>query len=158
MALVIGTRPLLASAAAWTVGAAVSIAVGLLALSLVGPGLRDAGIDTLPPQESGDLLSATHSPPPSAVVDPTLSAPTSSSHAAPTDRMVNTAGGSLVARCSQSGAFLVYWTPAPGYRADNVRRGPAPTVHISFAGTGREISVDVRCVAGSPVATTRSDE
>ena len=45
--------------------------------------------------------------------------------AVPTSAVLSSPGGTVVADCRPGGAYLVSWSPAPGYEAGTVRRGPA---------------------------------
>ena len=65
------------------------------------------------------------------------------------DRVLTSTGGTVVARCVDGGAYLVSWSPAQGYRAEEVRRGRAAVARVSFAAS-RKIVLYVRCVAGVP--------
>jgi hypothetical protein len=49
--------------------------------------------------------------------------------------------------------YLVSWSPEPGYRARDVARGPALQGSVRFDGDDIEVSVSVRCVRDTPVAT-----
>jgi hypothetical protein len=137
-----------AGVAAWTVGAAAAIGVGMLALSLVGSGLTDtgaaAGANVVVNQP--DPLVAT---PPTSAPSPAVG-PTASVSPSTGTRTIPSAGGTVVARCGDGGAYLVVWSPAPGYRTDDVLRGPAATVRVAFEGNGREVKIAVTCVGGTP--------
>jgi hypothetical protein len=47
----------------------------------------------------------------------------------------------------------VSWSPEPGYRAHDVVRGPAAQASVRFDADDVRVSVSVRCVSGTPVAT-----
>jgi hypothetical protein len=64
------------------------------------------------------------------------------------DQTLSTRGGTVIAGCRPSGAYLVGWSPAPGYRAEDVVRGPDEVARLKFEGDGEEIEVSVRCVDG----------
>lgn len=156
-------------AAAWTAGAVASVAVSMLALTVIG----GVGGDVQPPAPMPALdtglagaattdpatpsPTGTGTPSPSGVAgshlaDPSPGAP-SSGPAATTlgpPRQFSTSAGVVTARCSGQLAYLVSWSPAPGYRVDDVRRGPAAEAQVTFvmSSTRRETSLTVRCVAG----------
>jgi hypothetical protein len=146
--------PIAASVAAWTLGAGISIGVGLLALSLIGVGLTtDSGDHLTQPvdrAEAPPLVVVTSTPPDSAPPDSASATPSGSS--APTgptvgpNRSIDTAGGNVVARCEPGGAYLLYWSPSPGFRAGVDIRGPAPVARLSFESSTREINVRVTCI------------
>lgn len=133
----------------WLVGAISAAAVGLFALSAIelGP-VNQTSVPNIPaataePTEGASATpEETHKPPSSAAVE----------------RVLNSAGGNVVARCSAAGAYLVSWSPAQGYKAENVRRGPAVTAKVSFEyGGGGEYIMTVRCVNGVPQAAVTRD-
>lgn len=69
-----------------------------------------------------------------------------------------TAGGGVVVSCKGDQAFLVSWSPAPGYRADDPVRGPAPVVGLEFeSDESDDVTVAVRCVNGEPRVTSAVD-
>jgi hypothetical protein len=145
-----------AGAAAWTVGAAAASGVGMLALSLVGAGLTGtgapAGTNLLVNEPDPLVTPATSAPHPT--VSPTVSAGDPSSG---TPGTFTSAGGNAVARCGADGAYLVAWSPAPGYRTDDVVRGPAASVRVNFEGNGPEFVIVVTCVGDSPHASIHGD-
>ena len=58
----------------------------------------------------------------------------------------------LVVTCSSRGAELIRWTLNPGYRADDVARGPAATVSAYFeSDQDDDVRVTIRCVDGRAV-------
>jgi hypothetical protein len=71
------------------------------------------------------------------------------------ERALTSPGGSLVARCGAGQAYLASWSPAQGYEADDVRRGPAAEARLIFQGARDVVVVAVRCVAGVPEASIR---
>jgi hypothetical protein len=153
--------------AAWTVGAVASVAVSMLALTVIG----GAGGDVQPPAprpalETGltdaagpvDATTPTPSPTgpasvaPSAPIDPAASASTdpSASPSAGPPRQFTTSVGVLTARCTGQLAYLVSWSPAPGYRVYDVHRGPAALAEVSFVSATQRLEFGVRCVSGVP--------
>jgi hypothetical protein len=138
-------RSVVVSAVAWTVGAASSVGIGLVALTMIGTGFSDRPLEPVATPTAVD----TASPGPWAAADPTT--PTGSDHT------VATRGGTLIVRCVQSGVFLVGWSPAPGYRTDDLQRGPAPTVSMTFESTDREVSVNVACEANTAQPTIHDE-
>ncbi len=160
-------RRVAASVLAWIVGATAAVAVGLLALSLLGDSLTGNSVQPLQPDavarevsvapstSAGPVVSgASPGPSASASVSPRQSrsaAPTAVPSGVSADRLVTSTGGSAVARCTSGGlAYLVSWSPAPGYKVDGVLRGPAAEVHVDFEALGKESSLNVTCVNGVP--------
>jgi hypothetical protein len=141
--------PIAASVVAWTLGAAVSVGVGLLALSLIGVGLTtDSGDHLTQPVDRADVPGVTvpSSPPTTSDPSATPSASALPSASMGPNRTIDTAGGNVVARCQPGGAYLVYWSPSPGFRADVSNRGPAAEARVSFESSSQEIKVRVTCI------------
>ncbi len=148
-------RSVAATTVAWIVGAVLSVAIGLIALSMIGTDFAEGPLQPASP----NALSQTEDQPPAA---PAASTPPSagasaSSPAPAVDRTVTTRGGTVVARCLPSGAYLVGWSPTPGYRADDVSRGPAARVVIHFEGTSMEITVSMQCRENTVEPTIREE-
>jgi hypothetical protein len=55
-------------------------------------------------------------------------------------------------------AYLILWSPAQGFHADHVVRGPAHTVKVEFESQTQEVSLAVTCVNGVPQGTTESEQ
>lgn len=138
----------------WVAGAISAAAVGLFALSAIeiGP-VNQTSVPNLP-EATADPTDAVSTTPAAPTPTATPGATTKPPSSAAIDRVLNSAGGTVVARCSSAGAYLVSWSPAQGYKAENVRRGPAATAKVSFEyGGGGEYVMTVRCVNGVPQAT-----
>jgi hypothetical protein len=147
----IGTVPrsgsIIASVAAWTLGAAVSVSVGLLALSAIGVGPTSSQAQQLP--RAADRLEppeASVTSPPTVVASPHPTVSGSASATFGTNHTIESVGGTVVARCGSGGAYLVFWTPSPGFRTTNVNRGPASQARLAFEGNGQEIQITVTCI------------
>ena len=173
------------------VGAAASITVSMLALSVIGgtggdiqppaPAFETALADQPGQDHSGPSQPAPGvSPPAPSQPSPALSAP------APTDnasvaistrpgaaggasadpsltaspgpaRQFTTTGGELTAECIGQLAYLISWSPAPGYRVDDLQRGPATVAQVAFDSTTEQLAVGVSCASGFP-QLVRGDE
>jgi hypothetical protein len=151
-------RRTLASLAAWTAGASVAVGVGVLALSLIDNGLASGAVQPVP--IDGPIVAAPPSPTPpaspsapSGEVAPVPSdrpSPSQAPTAGPLRQLAST-GGTAIARCTQDGlAYLVSWSPAQGYEADDVRRGPNRVVSVTFAADAQRVWLGIHCVAGIP--------
>ena len=53
-------------------------------------------------------------------------------------------------QASSSQAYLVSWSPGPGYRADKVKRGPAEVVSVKLRSAKKTQVLAARCVDGVP--------
>jgi hypothetical protein len=159
--VVIRIRPLVAGIIGWGVGAALSVGVGLLALSLVGPDLTG---DTAPPIAPDALTRPGPTPTTSATTTtPATSTPppsrtTTKSASPPAPVRLTSRGGYVMARCQGTDAYLVYWSPDPGFHSDEVVRGPARVAMVTFEGAALDVKVRVTCVDGTPRATYGEDE
>jgi hypothetical protein len=64
----------------------------------------------------------------------------------------------VLTRCTGNVAYLVSWSPAQDYRADDVHRGPARTVWVKFENGTQFVVLAVHCVAGMPQPISHWDE
>jgi serine/threonine-protein kinase len=69
------------------------------------------------------------------------------------ERSVHTPGGSATCRCTGPSAYLVSWSPLPGFDPTRINQGPAATVGLTFQGPGTAIRIMYRCNNGTPIAT-----
>jgi hypothetical protein len=74
--------------------------------------------------------------------------------AAPSPAVLSSQGGTVVADCRPGGAYLVSWSPDPGYEAGTVIRGPAVTARVTFNSAANSVTMMVSCSAGVPTATS----
>ncbi len=140
---------------AWAVGAALSVSIGLLALSKISDRL-DSGAARQPvpwtaPVPSRSPTGTPWSPAPRSATP--AAAPVQRGDASPThtptaDQVVSSTGGSAVVRCGSDGAYLVSWSPQPGYSIGPVSRGPETVAQVVFESAGGTIRLAVRCVGG----------
>jgi hypothetical protein len=171
-----------ASVLAWIVGAVAAVGVGILALSLIGDGLTSRNVQPLTPDVVAREASAAPSdPPPASAISPGPSADdaltgpsgTSPSGTSPTatasatrpgaggaDKLMWSSGGTAIARCSGTQAYLVSWSPEQGYRVHDVVRGPAVEARVRFDADDRRVFLSVRCAGNEPQATVtqRADD
>jgi len=76
-------------------------------------------------------------------------------------RLLTSAGGSVVASCTGSGAsaqvYLISWSPAQGFTVNGpVNRGPGQAAEIEFESGGQSLDVHVACSATGPVQSVGS--
>jgi hypothetical protein len=66
----------------------------------------------------------------------------------------------VTAACTGDVVTLRYWSPAQGYEADHVVRGPASTASIRFrqGGRGHGVRLAFACSNGSPVQSTNTSD
>jgi hypothetical protein len=72
-------------------------------------------------------------------------------------RTVDAPGGSTVAACQAGDAYLVSWTPAPGFGVNDVRRGPTDIARVRFESGDTRVTVEVWCAGGVPQAEIKQD-
>lgn len=72
-------------------------------------------------------------------------------------RTLASKGGSVVAACLSGQVTLRSWSPAVGYRVDEVEVGPDQEVEIRFVSKTAEVKMQVQCVSGVPVAESEYD-
>lgn len=73
--------------------------------------------------------------------------------------LVGTPGGTLVVQCQGDLASLLSWSPKPGFRADDVVRGPAASAGLWFeSDSDNDVKVEFTCSAGEPMAHIRVEE
>jgi hypothetical protein len=73
-------------------------------------------------------------------------------------RVLRAGGGTVTARCGTDGVTLLAWSPAQGYRAEDLVRGPVAVASLTFESAAREYAVTVVCEGGGPVAHTAEDD
>src|SRR5512142_3486437 len=64
--------------------------------------------------------------------------------------VLSSPGGSVLADCGGSGAYLISWSPQQGYQADDVVRGPAATAVVEFLNGSSGVRVAVTCAGSVP--------
>lgn len=134
-----------------------AVVTTVLGVAVVTSGLLEPSD---PPLTDADVARELSAPAPGATPPPATPAP---SQAAPgVTRVLPTDGGSVVARCAGGQVALESWSPASGYRADDIVRGPAAVASVTFerhGGKGSlELRVTVRCAGGEPTATVQVDD
>ncbi|NUW37510.1 septum formation initiator [Nonomuraea sp. SMC257] len=140
-----------AATAAAATGAAVAV-LGLLGGSLTAGSGRVLDRDDV----RAALASATARPRPTG----TAAAPTggpapSPGTAAPAagGRLLQTAGGTVIASCEGDRVRLRSWSPAQGFSVDGVEPGPALRAKVEFEPEeGDEVEVAIVCSGGRPVS------
>lgn len=145
-------RPLLA-VAGWFTAAAVATTIGVVAVGAIGTGIVGATNRPLTPSQVDQAL--VHS----TQGNSALQSPASASGGTDSARVLSTAGGTLLARCADGRAALLSWSPAQGYEAEDIHRGPATRATLQFESDDAEIDVRVTCQADIPTsqATARSE-
>lgn len=161
---------------AWIGGTVTATVLSLLAVSALGHGMAFGGTQTLSSDQVARALqeasaSARATPTPSSAGAPTPPAGGASPSGAPAapqrpgsgtpstsapgqaagpGAAFTSAGGTVFARCGAGGAYLTSWSPAQGYQAQQVLRGPAEEVAVRFVSGGSTVVLHVDCLGGQP--------
>lgn len=68
-------------------------------------------------------------------------------------KLLTSQGGTVAASCDNGLARLLYWSPALGFEADGVNKGPARVASVRFTASSGGVVMRVACSsAGVPVA------
>ena len=119
------------------------------------PGPAPSGTRSYRARESSTLRPQTgDSPSPGASASRPAASASATANASPASTVLTSPGGTVVADCRTGGAYLVSWSPDPGYESGTVIRGPVPTARVTFISTANSVTMMVSCSAGMPVATT----
>jgi hypothetical protein len=147
-------------AGAWLLAAGVTAAVGTAALDVVGAGILGPQNQPLSQQDVARALAATSTSGPAGSATGSASATTAPATTSTLQgpRGLNTPGGSIVAQCAGGQVTLLSWSPAQGFRTDDVARGPAATASIKFKNGNAENRVTVTCLDGEPHAESAGDD
>ena len=155
-------------AGAWLAGAGIATAGSLYSVSLLGHGILGPSSQQLTVAAvNRALASETAEPPASPARPPAAPARTSATPLPSATRpspagagsaaartLLSSPGGSVVAGCTATGAYLLSWTPQQGFQASSVVRGPAPRAQVLFRSGRTRIAMVVTCHGGVPSATT----
>jgi len=160
---------------AWLIVAFLTTLGGLAAVNSLGDGILGSAERPLTHESVNAELSASPSgPPPGSPSESPASSPSAGPSptptgtgsplepppAAPVSRTFPSAGGTVTAACSGDTVTLRYWSPAQGYEADHVVRGPAATVSLRFRqdGRGHGVRLAFVCRDGIPVQSTNPSD
>jgi hypothetical protein len=159
---------------AWLLGAGAATGGSLLAVSVLGQGLAPAPSQQLTETAvsralASEAVEATASPPaaqPAVSTSATPLVPHIKKHSAapsvppaspapqPTDTVLTSIGGTVMADCRAAGAYLASWSPAQGYEATTVIRGPAATAKVMFTSSRKVVTMAISCPGGTPSTAT----
>ena len=73
--------------------------------------------------------------------------------ATPSSTVLTSVGGTVVADCRSADAYLVSWSPTPGYEIGLVVRGPASIAHVAFSSAANSVTMMVSCSTGVPTVS-----
>lgn len=134
----------------WLAAAAAATTVGVIAIGTADSGIVGAASVPLTQDQVASALAGS-SPLPSP--QPATSTPAGTG----VTRALTTPGGTIIARCTAGRATLLSWSPAQGYEADDIHRGPAPAATMKFKSGNAEIHITISCPGGIPTAHTQAE-
>jgi hypothetical protein len=153
---------------AWLIVAFLTTLGGLAAVNSLGDGILGSAERPLTRESVDAELSSEPSGSPSVSLPSSEPSPTATDTgsplepppAAPVSHTFSSPGGTVTAACSGDVITLRYWSPAQGYEADHVVRGPGSSASIRFrqGGRGHGIRLAFACDNGSPVQSTNTSE
>jgi hypothetical protein len=152
-------RRAVVAVAGWFAAAALATGVTLAAITVIGSGIFGESTRTRSQAEVAQAL-ASLTPAVASTTPPTGSptAPsTRSGPATPSRRLIPSAGGSVLAQCTGRDVLVLSWTPAQGYRVEDVDQEARHDVEVRFEGDDDEVRVKIRCADGRPVAEIEQD-
>lgn len=153
-------RPTLVVALGWVAAALVATVAGLGGIRLVGDSLTGTPGGVLTEEDVRRALGTQ----PSVAAGGSSGAPTATSKmgskpaATRVEASFSTSGGTVIARCTGAEAYLVSWSPRPGYRVDRAEQGPDHEVEVRFEGDAGRSELKISCSDGTPVAETKDDD
>jgi hypothetical protein len=176
------SRFLVGAAAAWLLGAVMATGGSMLAVNSLAHGLLGPGPQQLTQTTVQNDLAGYHAPSsqPAATRSGTATGDeddpeTGTSHqqsglstikqakasrpnpGSGSSLLVSSAGGTVMTSCQSGLAYLQYWSPAQGYRAHDVFRGPALQASVGFESLNSEAEIRVTCNGSHPVAHVLND-
>lgn len=150
--------------AGWLAVALVATGVTLAAVTLVGSGIFGDSTRTRSQAEVAQALAAlTAAGETASAAEPTGSpntpSPSQRASGAPgaQRRLITSSGGNVLAECAGREVVVISWTPAQGYRVDDVDLEARSDVEVRFEGEDTEVKVKIRCAGGRPVAEIDED-
>jgi hypothetical protein len=165
--------------AGWLAATCLATGVTLAAVTLIGTGLFGGSTRTSSQDDVAEALAAlTPTQPAPSSADPSSPSADTSPSLRPSDvgtspatesppavplpsagrRLVTSVGGTVLVECRGQDVALISWTPAQGYRVDQVDGETGSDVEVRFEGEDGEVRVKVRCADGQPVAEIEKDD
>ncbi|HKA68027.1 MAG TPA: hypothetical protein VKG85_02795 [Actinomycetes bacterium] len=157
----------------WVAVTAAAFGISMAAVTLVGSSIGDPVANPLSAEQVRrqlELAGATASPSDSSTTEPTgpATGPTTGTRK-PTDgpsqpaadgqrKLLSSAGGTVIARCTGGLVKLESWSPANGFRTNHVDSGPDTTAEIEFESEHDRYKLEISCRSGVPTAQIEHDE
>jgi serine/threonine-protein kinase len=128
----------------WAVAAVAVTSTSVAVLGLLGTGITGTSARVLSQDEVRAALStATPRAAGAPVVPPARTGQ---------EKLVRSAGGTVIASCDGDEVTLRSWSPAQGYSVDGVEPGPADEASVEFEpNDGEDVELTITCAGGLPV-------
>jgi hypothetical protein len=151
-------RRVLVVAGGWLAAALVAMLAGVGGIRLIGESLTGAPGGVLSEEDVARALAAQSAPPSKAVSSGSATASTSAVPTPPAGQdTFTTPGGSAIAHCIGLDAYLDFWSPRPGYQAEETDKGPDDDVGVIFVGDGGRYALEIACRNGTPYLAPDDD-
>jgi hypothetical protein len=134
----------------WLVFAGLATAAGFAAVGLVGQGLD---LTAAPAGPTSTSSAGTQTP--TSTTSPTTTEPTTPTAAQRT--VSRSVSGNFVSATCRGSSVTLSASPAPGWRLDDYRPGPAREARAKFRSDSDEVEFKVSCSGGRPVFEARND-
>lgn len=158
-------RAVLLVVGGWLLAAGVAALLGVLAVYLLGSGIAAS---TGQPLNAGEVERALAQPGTPTTPPPPPPSPSPGGDGQSQDngqsqgrlQVVETSGGTIIARCRESKTELVSWTPRQGFEADEEVRGPDDAVYLEFSSDDMKVHATIGCSDGTllPLVVTGEDD
>lgn len=155
---------------AWAATALAATGAAVAVIGLLGNGITGTDGHVLSAGEVRSALATAATRTPSATGTPTgvptgtpTGSPTSTGappsatpSRTPRDKLIRSAGGTVIASCDGGLVTLRSWSPAQDYSVDSVDAGPAREAKVEFEpDEGEDVELTIVCSGGSPVVRSR---
>lgn len=142
---------------AWAATALAATGAAVAVIGLLGNGITGTDGHVLDAGEVRSALATAATRTPTATAAPTA-APTSTGAPSATpsrtarEKLIRSAGGTVIASCDGDLVTLRSWSPAQDYSVDGVDAGPAREAKVEFEpDEGEDVELTIVCSGGSPV-------
>ncbi|MEV4068866.1 hypothetical protein ACGFJC_02045 [Nonomuraea fuscirosea] len=153
---------------AWAATALAATGAAVAVIGLLGNGITGTDGHVLSAGEVRSALATaatrtptaipTNSPTSSPTGSPTSTGapPSATPSRTPRDKLIRSAGGTVIASCDGDLVTLRSWSPAQDYSVDSVDAGPAREAKVEFEpDEGEDVELTIVCSGGSPVVRSR---
>ncbi|WP_146178046.1 septum formation initiator [Nonomuraea fuscirosea] len=147
---------------AWAATALAATGAAVAVIGLLGNGITGTDGHVLSAGEVRSALATAATRTPSATgtstgtPTSTGAPPSATPSRTPRDKLIRSAGGTVIASCDGGLVTLRSWSPAQDYSVDSVDAGPAREAKVEFEpDEGEDVELTIVCSGGSPVVRSR---